>query len=51
VRHAIDLDDQFSIKRYEIDNVPINRMLATKFPVRQLSITERLPKLCFGTRL
>jgi len=51
VRYAVNFDDQFSVKRYEIDDVSVDRMLAAEFPSCQPPITQRLPKLCLGTRL
>jgi hypothetical protein len=43
VRHAINFDDQLSVKCHEVDDVSIDRVLAPKFPARQLPIAERLP--------
>jgi hypothetical protein len=48
---AVNLDDQLAVERYEIDHVPVDRMLATKFPSRQPPIAQRLPKLCLGAGL
>jgi hypothetical protein len=42
VRHPVDLNDQFAIERYEIDDIPIDRMLATELPPRQPTIAKRL---------
>jgi hypothetical protein len=38
VRYAVDLDYQLAVECYEIDYVPVDRVLATKFPSRQLPI-------------
>ncbi|MGX1286825.1 hypothetical protein AB7M50_005950 [Bradyrhizobium elkanii] len=51
MRHAIDFNDQLAVKRNEINNVPVNRVLATKLPPRQSSVAQCLPKLRFGARL
>jgi hypothetical protein len=51
VRHAVNLDDQFSIQGHEINDVPVDRMLAAKFSPCQPPITQRLPKLGLGARL
>ena len=51
MRYAVDFDDQFSVERHEIDDVPIDRMLAAKFPARQSPIAQRLPKLRLGACL
>ena len=32
VRYAVNFDDQFSVECYEIDDIPIYGVLATKFP-------------------
>jgi hypothetical protein len=36
--HAIDLDDKLAIKRCEVDNVPIDRVLASKLPMGELAV-------------
>jgi hypothetical protein len=51
VRYAVNFDDQFSIERHEIYDVPIDGVLASKFPPRQSPIAQRLPKLRFSARL
>jgi len=51
VRDAINFDDQFSVDRYEIHDVSIDRMLVAKFPARQPPIAQRLPKLGLGACL
>ena len=30
--YAVNFDDQFSVERYEIDDISIDGVLATKFP-------------------
>jgi len=37
VGHAVNFDDEFSIERYKIHNVSLDRMLAAKFPAGQPS--------------
>jgi len=54
VRHAVNLDDEFPVESDEIDYIPIDRMLATKFPACKPAIAQRLPKFglraCFAMR-
>jgi hypothetical protein len=51
MRHAIDLDDQLAVECDEVDHIPVDRMLATKFPPCQPPVAQRLPQLRFSTRL
>jgi len=48
---AVNLDNQFSIQRYEVHDVPVDGVLATEFPPRQTSIAQRLPKFGLGAGL
>ncbi len=43
VRRAVDLYDQPAVERDEIDDVSVDRMLATKFPAFEPSIPKRAP--------
>ncbi len=36
---SIDLDDQLAVKRDEIDDIPVDRVLASEFPACQPAIT------------
>jgi hypothetical protein len=47
----IDFDDEPRIQAYEIDDVPVDRMLASELPMRQLPVSEGLPQQVFRTRL
>ena len=49
---AINLDDQLGIEGYEIDDISIDRILATKFVARQSAVSQRLPqpRLSIGLR-
>ena len=38
MRYAVDLDYRLSVERFEIDDVPVDWMLATEFPPRQSPI-------------
>jgi len=51
MRHAIDFDDELSIKRHEVHYIAVDRMLPTKFPARETAITQAAPKPRFGACL
>lgn len=36
--HAVDLNDQLAVKCNEVDNVPVDRMLAPELPSQQPAI-------------
>jgi hypothetical protein len=51
MRNAIDFDDKLSFQGHEIDNVPVDRMLAAKLPSRHSAISQRLPEPKLRARL
>src|ERR1700730_3018633 len=48
MRRSVNLDDQPSIERYEVDDVPVNWMLAAKFPMIESTVSQSLPQAGFG---
>jgi hypothetical protein len=43
--------DQLGIKAYEIDDISVDRILATKFITRQPSVSQRVPQPSLGIAL
>ena len=48
---SVNFDDEPRIQAYEIDDVPVDGMLAPELPMRQLPVSEGLPQQVFRTRL
>lgn len=46
----VHFNDEFCIQTDEIDDKSINRMLAPELPVRQLSVSQSLPKQGLSSR-
>jgi len=41
---SVNFDDEPRIQAYEIDDVPVDGMLAPELPMRQLPVSEGLPQ-------
>jgi tryptophan synthase alpha chain len=48
---TVDFDDQLPVKRHEVYNVSVDRMLASKFLSFQRTVAQRPPEPCLGAGL